>query len=901
MPSAAVPHRTVRLCSALLVAAISLSGQSASPAVAAETVDWRSCAARPVPLPAARPIDPTLANALTAKVVAWQKARRTRHPGVSVAIRWDDGRSMTAVAGIGDTKSRRTVTASTPFAIASTSKAFTAAVALLLDHCGVLPLSTRAATLVPEADVQPEVTIAQLLLHRSGMSDWLTDKDSRMGWLSRNQNAKVTPLTAVQGLLPPTRVGSFSYSNSGFTLVTIAAERATGVPWKTLVQDLLLTPMNLTETGWGPKVGAARPHIGGKPYGFVSWGPSKAVGTILRGAGDMLSTPRDLARFGELFWGNRLTEGTATIAMNGSAYQTWNSWLYNYGTQVDRTWLGELRSYGHNGGFSGVTSSLKRIPALGITIAAEANGSPTTNSFADDLVMELVKLMDQPPNDGSGVPRLTAAESGDPEPPDPPVVLPADFCGDPTPSDGGAALTPRWIPLGDTAGWTGSTTVMAELPGGRLVVGGAGLTKAAGTAVAGLAVRDPRSGSWQALATFKTSAGRVATITALAVDAARTTLYVAGNFTTITKGSRRVTAVGLAQLNLKTGLWSKVGKGLSGKGVLVRALSVDAESGNLLVAGRFTGSPGVASANVALWSPVRKRWLALGKGVSAEVATAALVRDGTAYVAGRFSSGLVSVWSPTEKTWSAIGDARLFSDVPTSIVVDGLGRPLVGRGLGWYGGAVQVMEPVAPGGWIPLGGGVNYPRRTAWVSAMTELSDGKVAVGGYFTKAAALDAPNLVLWDPITQRYETIGTGLAIEPDALAASSFATLYAATRVRSATPGGGGGRCIAVWAKQAPASPVAATTTAGRGTIRVNWTLPTDSTEATGWIATATAKGRTTRSCTLAGSAVTQVPGAAATCTITGLVRGVSYKVTLVAWSAPAGPSPRVDLGTVKALR
>jgi hypothetical protein len=733
------------------------------------------------------------------------------------------------------------------------------------------------------------------------MSDWLTDKDSRMGWLSRNQNAKVTPMTAVQGLLPPTRVGSFSYSNSGFTLATIAAERATGVAWKTLVQDLLLTPMNLTETGWGPKVGAARPHIGGKPYGFASWGPSKAVETILRGAGDMLSTPRDLARFGELFWGNRLTEGPATIAMNGSAYQTWNSWLYNYGTQVDRTWLGELRSYGHNGGFSGVTSSLKRVPALGITIAAEANGSPTTNSFADDLVQELIKVIDQPAPDGSGVPRLTAADSGDPEPPDPPVVLPADFCGDPTPSDSATAMTARWIPLGGTTGWTGSTTVMVELPDGRLVVGGAGLVKAAGTAVAGLAVRDPRSGSWQALATFKTSTGRVATITALAVDASRTTLYVAGNFTTITKGSRRVTAVGLAQLNLKTGLWSKVGKGLSGKGIVVWALSLDAASGNLLVAGRFTGSPGVASANVAVWNPARKRWVALGKGVTAEVATAAFSSDGTAYVAGRFSNGLISTWSPTAKAWSTIGDTRLFSDVPTSIVVDDLGHPLIGRGLGWYGEAVQVIEPVAPGGWIPLGGGVSYPRRTAWVSAMTELSDGRVAVGGYFSKAGALDAPNLVLWDPVTQRYETIGTGLAIEPDALATSAFATLYAATRVRSAAPGGGGGRCIGVWATQAPAAPVDATVTAGRGTIRVNWALPADSTQATGWIATATAKGRTTRSCTLAGSAVTQVAGAAATCTITGLVKGVNYKVTLVAWSAPAGPSPRVDLGTVKTLR
>ena len=901
MPPAAVPHRTVRLCVALLAVSISLSGQSVAPVAATEPVDWRTCAARPVPLPPARAIDPTLASALTAKVVAWQKARRTRHPGVSVAIRWDDGRSLTATVGIGDTKSRRTVTPSMPFAIASTSKAFTAAVALLLDHCGILPLSTRASTLVPEADVKPEVTIAQLLLHRSGMSDWLTDKDSRMGWLSRNQNAKVTPLTAVQGLLPPTTVGSFSYSNSGFTLVTIAAERATGVDWKTLVQSLLLDPMNMTETGWGPKVGAARPHMGGKPYGFVSWGPSKAVSTILRGSGDMLSTPRDLARFGELFWGNRLTEGEATLAMNGIAYRTWASWLYNYGTQVDRTWLGDLRGYGHNGGFSGVTSSLKRIPTLGITIAAVANGSPTTNSFADDLVQELFKLIDQPAVDGSGVPRLTAAESGDPEPPDAPVILPVDYCGDPTPTSSGDALAARWIALGSSAGWVGGTTSMVELPDGRLVVGGTGLTKAAGTVVAGLAVRDPRTGAWQALATLKTSAGRVASVYGLAVDASRNILYVAGNFSSVTRGNRRVAAVGIAQLNLKTGLWSKVGTGLTGKGISVSTLSLDTASGNLLVGGRFTRAGGVASANIATWSPARKRWLALGTGLKSDVVTAALAGDGTVYAAGRFVDGLVSTWNPTTKVWSTIGDARLFSDLPTSMVVDSLGHPLVGRGVGWYGDAVQAIEPAAPGGWIPLGGGVSYPRRTAWVTAMATLNDGTVAVGGYFAKAGALHSPNLAVWDPVTQRYTTIGTGLAIEPDALASSAFGTLYAATRVRSATPGGNGGRCIGVWAEQAPAAPVGATLTAGRGSIRVDWTLPADSTEATGWTATATAKGRTTRSCTLAGTAVTQVAGAAATCTITGLVKGVSYKVTLVAWSAPAGPSPRVDLGTVKTLR
>jgi hypothetical protein len=388
---------------------------------------------------------------------------------------------------------------------------------------------------------------------------------------------------------------------------------------------------------------------------------------------------------------------------------------------------------------------------------------------------------------------------------------------------------------------------------------------------------------------------------ALAVDASRKLLYVAGNFSSVTRGNRRIAAVGIAQLNLKTGLWSKVGTGLTGKGVFARTLSLDAASGNLLVGGRFTRAGGIASANIATWNPARKRWLALGTGVKSDVVTAALAGDGTVYAAGQFANGLVSTWNPTTKVWSAIGDARLFSDLPTSMVIDSLGHPLIGRGVGWYGDAVQMIEPAAPGGWVALGGGVSYPRRTAWVTAMTTLSDGTVAVGGYFANAGALNSPNLALWDPITQRYTTIGAGLAIEPDALASSAFGTVYAATRVRSAAPGGNGGRCIGVWATQAPGAPVGATLTAGRGTIRVDWTLPADSTLATGWIATATAKGRTTRSCTLAGTAVTQVAGAAATCTITGLVKGVTYKVTLVAWSAPAGPSPRIDLGTVKTLR
>ena len=116
MPFAATKRRVARLCVALLIAAISVSGNVATPVSATDPVDWRACAARPVPPAAARALDPALASTLTAKVVAWQKARRRRHPGVSVAIRWDDGRSFTATAGVGDTISKHAVTTSMPFA-----------------------------------------------------------------------------------------------------------------------------------------------------------------------------------------------------------------------------------------------------------------------------------------------------------------------------------------------------------------------------------------------------------------------------------------------------------------------------------------------------------------------------------------------------------------------------------------------------------------------------------------------------------------------------------------------------------------------------------------------------------------------------------------------------------------
>ena len=143
----------------------SLSASLAHRIAATNRID--SCGARPVATPSPRTLDSRTTSILMKRISSWQNARRSRIAGLSAAIRWDDGREFEGVAGTADRSSGRLVSPETPFALASVSKPFTAAVALLLDSCGVLPLGTRAKSLVPQAEVNDGATAEDLLRHES--------------------------------------------------------------------------------------------------------------------------------------------------------------------------------------------------------------------------------------------------------------------------------------------------------------------------------------------------------------------------------------------------------------------------------------------------------------------------------------------------------------------------------------------------------------------------------------------------------------------------------------------------------------------------------------------------------------------------------------------------------------
>lgn len=897
--------RALRVGVAAGLALILLTGGLSVPSTRAASGGWRGCAARPVPLPSSEPVDPLVREQLERRVNTWRENRSSRFAGISAAIRWDDGHTVTVTSGSADRTSGRAVNPATPFALASVSKPFTAAIALLLDACGVMPLSTRAASLVPYADVRPEATIEDLLRHEGGMSDWLTDRYTRMDWLISHPRGAVGAKTAVQNLLPRGEIGDFDYSNSSFTLVTLAAEKATGVSWPTLMRELLLEPLNLDETGFGPIPGAARTHVwsGGRlrPFGDPGWGPTRSVAAVLRGAGDLFSTPRDLVRFGEMLWGDRLLEGIQNETINGVANLTGLPWSYTLGSMMDRSWFGGLRTYGHTGGYSGVSTTLRRIPELGVTLAILGNGMGTTGNYADDLAMSLIDVLDQPApiaaqaiaqRQGAGT---GAAERANPEPFGEPDLLFGDACGDAA----SAGRTERWIDLAPASdSWDGAVNAMVQLADGRLVVAGSGLTRADGVRVQGAAVRSPATGEWSPFAEFRRADGSIANITSLALDQTRSLLYVGGDFTAIQTGTRRVRASGVAQFNVEGGTWSSMNGGVGGRNPRVTALAVDAASGSLAVAGTFATAGGKKSPLVALWR-VETGWAAINPPGSLQVSGAAqqvaISPNGSVSVAGYLATGATPAylvrWSPSAPAWRILATTSALATVPRAISIGRGGELIAGTGVGWYGASLVRESQLSGYGWDRLGSGVSRPRKASWISALAPTHTGDMLVGGSFSYAGSTPAVRIVRWNASSGAMTAIGQGLASEPDALTSSPDALAYAALRVRGSA-GSSGRTCITAWALPAPIErPTPKISTARRSiTVSLGTSIPEGS---SGFVASAVAPNGSRRSCT--------AQNVAQTCTIRGLAPDTKYRVTVITYSVPAGPGPASETEAVRTKR
>jgi CubicO group peptidase (beta-lactamase class C family) len=211
------------------------------------------------------------------------------------------------VEGWADIEAAIPCTSSTRFQVASVSKQFVAAGAMLLVEAGQLDLHEPVDRwMSPGRPQWRQVTLHHLLSHTAGVPHWREapglDPTEPISIGDRLDSIEAAPLRTEPG-------AAWHYSSPGYLLVGSIVAQASGQPYRDFVAERLLLPLQLTETTLGhtPEF-AARGYHDHQPVG--PWDLMAMPGT-----GDMWSTARDVTRFTTALHSGELVSADSLRAM----------------------------------------------------------------------------------------------------------------------------------------------------------------------------------------------------------------------------------------------------------------------------------------------------------------------------------------------------------------------------------------------------------------------------------------------------------------------------------------------------------------------------------------------------------------------------------------------------------
>ena len=148
----------------------------------------------------------------------------------------------------------------TQFAIASGGKGFTALAVVSLIVDGSLSLDTTARSVLGEdlPLIADDVTVGQLLAHRSGIGDYLDEENEDLSSTDYVLDSPVHEFAATEAFLAevdgyPTKFSAgerFSYCNGGYIVLALIAERASEAAYHDVVKQRVLDPAGLADTAF---------------------------------------------------------------------------------------------------------------------------------------------------------------------------------------------------------------------------------------------------------------------------------------------------------------------------------------------------------------------------------------------------------------------------------------------------------------------------------------------------------------------------------------------------------------------------------------------------------------------------------------------------------------------------
>ncbi len=328
---------------------------------------------------------------LTTRVDAvFEEYTKAGSPGCAVGVIQDGRLVQRKGYGLANLEHEVPITPQTVFDIGSTAKQFTAASVLLLAQDGKLSLDDDVRKLVPEIpDYGTPATIRHLLHHTSGLRDYIN-----LMILGGSREEDLTTAKDALAVLARQKALDFapgdehSYSNSGYFLLSVIVERASGKSLADFARERLFVPLGMESTQF------LDDHTQVIRRRASSYAPREEGGFAATlsdweqtGDGAVLTTIEDLAKWDQNFYTPRVG-GPALLAelQTKGTLNSGETIPYARGLLVDEQ-RGHRR-VSHGGAWVGFRAQMMRFPDDRLTVItlcnlATADASALARKVAD--------------------------------------------------------------------------------------------------------------------------------------------------------------------------------------------------------------------------------------------------------------------------------------------------------------------------------------------------------------------------------------------------------------------------------------------------------------------------------------------------------------------------------------
>ncbi len=328
---------------------------------------------------------------------------KTNVLGTIVKVNIKDEKSYVASSGYIDSSRTIPIRPNTQFVIGSVTKIFTAVLVNQLIEHGQVQLQSPIIEYLPsewsailkKIEYGDEITVEQVLSHRSGIAD-VTNDEAFQRSLFLDTRSGVKPLDVIRIVQQSKETGfrpgsNFQYCNTNYILLGALIESVSGLSYRQVLQKNILDRVGLENT-----------FLAGSTFGdfsgTIAYGYSEVEGALDDGnkvhvewahaAGGIISTAEDLITFYRALESGRLFDNAGTYRRMCQLVS--HNENYGLGLEIVNDPDAGLY-YGHRGNFMGTRTILAFFPQEQMTIVLCHTYTGFSMSHPADLLKQVVK------------------------------------------------------------------------------------------------------------------------------------------------------------------------------------------------------------------------------------------------------------------------------------------------------------------------------------------------------------------------------------------------------------------------------------------------------------------------------------------------------------------------------